>query len=73
VPIGKLLATGDFTAEQRHVFELAFDATLRKLGLVDRNDPICDMVAKKIIEIGAASGQTNVVAITELAVRHSST
>jgi hypothetical protein len=73
MPIGKLLATGDFTPEQRHVFELAFNNTLRKLGLVDRNDPICEMVAKKILEIGVTSGRSNAVAITELAVRHLST
>ena len=28
---------------------------LRQLHLVDRNDPIVDIVAKKIIEIGAIS------------------
>jgi hypothetical protein len=38
---------------------------------VDRNDPLCDIIAKKIIEIGVTTGSnTNAVAITELGVRH---
>ena len=45
------LASGEFTDEQRHVLGLAM-TTLRRLGLVARDDPVCDMVAKKIIEIG---------------------
>lgn len=66
MPIARLLADSQFTSEQRHVLELAFNATLTKLGLVDRNDPICDLVARKIIKI-AEEDATNVVAITELA------
>ena len=30
----------------------AYEQTLEKLGLVDRSDPITQIVAKKIIEIG---------------------
>jgi len=59
-----LLAESDLTPEQRDVLELAFNHTLRRLNLADRNDPICEMVARKIIEIGA-SGVSNAVAITE--------
>jgi hypothetical protein len=69
MPIQKLLATSEFTPEQRHSYELAFNAILRKLSLVDRNDPLCDMVARKVIQIGAA-GYTNAVQIAELAVKH---
>ena len=28
------------------------EGTLRKLNLVDRNDPITEMIARKIIELG---------------------
>ncbi|PWT90825.1 MAG: hypothetical protein C5B56_04810 [Proteobacteria bacterium] len=56
------------TPEQRHVLELAFRRTLRKLNLVDRNDPICEIVARKVIEVGA-TGVTNAVAISEIAFR----
>jgi hypothetical protein len=30
----------------------AYEATLKKLGLIDRSDPITQLIAKKIIEIG---------------------
>ena len=62
----RLLTDSDFTPEQRHVLELAFNNTLRKLNLVDRNDPICETVARKVIEI-EATGVTNAVAISEIA------
>ena len=70
MPMQKLLGTSDFTPQQRQVFELAFNSTLRKLNLVDRNDPVYERVAKKVIEIGVATGQINAVAITDLAVKH---
>jgi hypothetical protein len=68
MPITRLLADSGLAPEQRHVIELAFNSTLRKLGLVDRNDPVCEMVARKVFELGA-SGVTNAVAITEIAYR----
>jgi hypothetical protein len=68
VPLARLLKDSNFTPEQRHTLELAFNATLRKLNVVDRNDPICEIVARKIIEIGA-TGVTNAVAISEIAFR----
>ncbi len=68
--INRLLLDTDLTPEQRHVLELAYNAALRKLALVDRspNDPVCEIVARKIIEIGTG-GVTNAIAITELATR----
>jgi hypothetical protein len=68
MPIDRLLMESKLTLEQRHVVRSAFDNTLRKLHLVDRNDPVSEIVARKVIEIGA-SGVTNGVAITEIAVR----
>jgi hypothetical protein len=68
VPITRMLTDSNFTPEQRHVLELAFNYALRKLHLVDRNDPVCEMVARKVIEIGA-TGVTNAVAISEIAFR----
>jgi hypothetical protein len=56
------------TPEQHHVIELAFDKTLRQLNLVDRDDPICEIVAQKVIEVGA-TGVTNAIAISEIALR----
>jgi hypothetical protein len=68
MPIGPLLKNGNFTPEQRHVIELAFNSTLRNLNLVDRNDPVCEIVAHKIIKI-AENGVTNAVAISRMATR----
>ena len=69
MPISRLLKTTDLTSEQKHVLELAFNQTLRKLNLVDRNDPICEMVARKVIAIGE-SGVTSAAAIAEMAIKH---
>lgn len=68
MPSHRLFEDGKLTPEQRHVLELAFNNVLRKLNLVDRNDPICEYVARKIIEIGMG-GVTNAVAIAEIAYR----
>jgi hypothetical protein len=68
MPITRLLTDNKFMPEQRHVLELAFRHTLSKLNLVDRNDPICQMVARRVIEIGS-SGATNAIAIAEIAFR----
>ncbi len=68
MPIGPLLKNGKFTPEQRDVIELAFNSTLRKLNLADRNDPVCEIVAHKIIKI-AETGITNAVEITQMATR----
>ncbi len=62
MPIARLLAHKQLPLDQQHAIELAFNYTLIKLSLVDRNDPICDMVARKVIDIGT-SGVTNAVAI----------
>lgn len=43
MPITRLLQEGTLNPEQRHVLELAFNAALRKIGLTDRSDPICEM------------------------------
>ena len=66
----KLLATSDFTPEQRHVFELAFNSALRKFNLVDRNDPICEMIARKVIEIGLTRGEPDAAALAEQVLKH---
>ena len=67
MPIMRLRADGDFTAEQRHVLELAFDNILSQLSLVDRNDPLCELIARKVVDAGK-DGYDNAVAITEAVV-----
>jgi hypothetical protein len=40
-----------FSPEEIAVLVTAYEATLKKLGLVDRDDPLARMIAKKIIEL----------------------
>ncbi|MDA9441293.1 hypothetical protein XH98_19785 [Bradyrhizobium sp. CCBAU 51745] len=66
MPLDRFLSDIDVTPEQRHVIELAFKSTLRNLNLIDRSDPVCEIVARKVIEIGT-NGVSNAVAISEIA------
>ena len=68
MPIKRLLDQSSITSEQRHVLELAYSRVLRRLKLVDRNDPICEIVAQTVIEIGL-SGANDAAAIAEMACR----
>jgi hypothetical protein len=66
--INRLLQGSNLEPAEREVLNLAFIRALRLLHLVDRNDPICEIVARKIIEIGA-TGAGDPVVISEIAVR----
>ena len=68
MPIDRVLRDSRLTAEEQSVLKLAFGRALRKLYLVDRDDPVCDIVARKVIEIGA-TGVTSPIAISEIVVR----
>ncbi|MGY4626824.1 hypothetical protein [Bradyrhizobium sp. USDA 4486] len=69
MPINRVISASiGLSPEQRHVLELAFNRTLSKLNLVGRNDPICEIVARKIIEV-EATGVTNALAISEIALK----
>ena len=50
--IYRLLQNSPLGPEEIAVLTDAYERTLRRLNLVDRNDPITQMIAKKIIEIG---------------------
>lgn len=68
MPITRFLSDSNLTAEQRHVIELAFKAVLRKLALVDRGDPVCDLLARTMIDL-SRRGVTDAVALSELTIR----
>jgi hypothetical protein len=53
MPILRLIRAHDraFGPDEIAVMEVAFEAALRELGLVDRNDPATLMVAKRIFEL----------------------
>ena len=54
MPISRLFGDGKIKPEQVERLNRAFSFTLRSLSLVDRNDPVCEIVARKVIEIDAA-------------------
>jgi hypothetical protein len=64
----QLLAGCNLPPEQQHALKTAFNNVLKQLGLVDRGDPLCEMIARKVIETGKI-GYSNAVAITEMVVR----
>ena len=68
MPINRLLQNSKLEPAEREVLNLAFIRALRLLHLKDRSDPICEIVARKIIEIGA-TGASDPVAISEIAAR----
>ena len=69
MPIKRSLEASDLPADEGEVLSLAFNQTLRLLHLVDRNDPVCEIVARKIMEIGARKGVRDPLAISKVAVR----
>jgi hypothetical protein len=48
--------------------DAAYTYALRSLSLVDRNDPLTEMLARKVVEIGAT--ETDPAMIAEIAARH---
>ena len=55
MPIKRLLAGNQLGAEEVEILTAAFNRALRLLGLVDRNDPLTELIAREVIEIGATS------------------
>jgi hypothetical protein len=53
MPIQRLLKNSQLEPDRVKALNCAFTLALRSLGLVDRNDPICDLVAQEVIDIGA--------------------
>jgi hypothetical protein len=68
MPIDRLLAESKFGPDEIENLKLAFEQALRSLQLVDRTDPITDIVARRIIEIGT-TGVRDAREIAEIAVK----
>jgi hypothetical protein len=66
--IQRLLRHLELEADAVRRLVTAYEETLRALRLVDRTDPITDLVARKVIEIGR-SGDRDAAEISSLAVR----
>ena len=70
--ICRLLKNSPLGPEEITILTDAYERTLKALNLVDRNDPITEMVARKIIELGQRgvheAKQLSALAIKELGV-----
>ena len=66
MPINRLLKDKR-TPEEIELLNKAFNHALHLLGLVDRDCPLCDMVARKVIEV-SANGISEPLEIAEEAV-----
>jgi hypothetical protein len=53
MPLTRLLKDGKLKPEEIDKLNRAYTYALRSLSLVDRNDPLCEVIARKIIEVGA--------------------
>ena len=63
MPIRRFI-TGEMKPAEVFRLNIAYARTLRRLGLVDRCDPITEIVGKKVIEVGC-SGVTDPQEIAE--------
>jgi hypothetical protein len=74
MPIYRILEKSAFGPAEIAVMAAAYDDALRVLRLVDREDPITEIVAKKIIEIAQTGERDPIIirtrAITELGIPH---
>jgi hypothetical protein len=68
MPIYRLLQNSPLGPEEIAVLTEAYEAILRKLKLVDRNDPITEILARKIIELGQR-GVSQAEQLIELAMK----
>lgn len=67
MPINRLLKDSKLKPDEIEILNRAFEEALRALSLTDRNDPLTEMLARKIIEIGA-TGVRDPKEISKLAV-----
>ena len=68
MPINRLLGDSKLGPDEIENLNLAFKQALRTLQLADRNNPLAEFIAKKIIEVGA-TGVRDTTQIAEFAVK----
>ncbi|WP_050421362.1 hypothetical protein [Bradyrhizobium tropiciagri] len=73
MPIDRLLQGSKLRPNEIECLSLAYARTLHALCLVDRDDPIAEIVAKKVIETGARglAIQISKLAVEQLGIRKS--
>jgi hypothetical protein len=60
---------GELTSAEFNRLNVAYARSLRLLDLTDRNDPVSDIVAKKVVDVGT-SGLTDPEEIAKAVVSH---
>ena len=68
MPIKEFI-TGKMTSVEVNRLNIAYAKALRLLNLVDRHDPITEIVAKKVVDVGT-SGVTDPQGIADAVVEH---
>jgi len=68
MPINRLLANSKLAPYEIENLNVAFKQALRSLHIVDRDDPLAELVARKIIEIDA-TGVNDATEIAKIAVK----
>jgi hypothetical protein len=66
--IYRLLQNSPLGPEEISILTNAYERTLRKLCLVDRNDPVTELVARKIIDL-AQRGVREAKKLSEMAIK----
>jgi hypothetical protein len=68
MPLTRLLKGTAFGPDEIRILNEAYKSALRSLSLVDRNDPLTEIVARKVIDLGR-SGLTDPAQIATIAVK----
>jgi hypothetical protein len=68
MPIYRLLQNSPLGPERIALLVAAYEQTLKELDLVERSDPVTQLVAKKILEIGER-GVNDADQISEIALK----
>lgn len=68
MPINQLLKDSKRAPKETELLNRAFDHALQLLGVLDRDDPLCKMVARDVIDIGTA-GVSDPRSIAEMVVQ----
>jgi hypothetical protein len=55
MPINQLIKEGKLDRDTGAVLNCAYEHVLRELGLVNREDALTNIVAEKVIEVGATA------------------
>jgi len=72
VPLYQLLQNGAFDPDAVTAMSAAFEETCRVLGLAERTDPLCILVAQKILEC-ARTGERDPIRLRECALKEINT